>query len=166
MKTENIRLGKEVEIDPTTVINNITIGNQVKIAKHCTLFGAATHPLQIGDHCYIGMGCLVEGFNAQIKLGNHVSLAQGISLLSGSGPNASPALQRVFPIVRGPITIRDHTWIGTGVTIMPGVALGKFCVVGVNSFVNQSFPDFSIVGGSPARLIRTFTAEEQKLLLG
>lgn len=165
MKTENITLGDGVDIDPSSSINNITLGDHVKIAKRCTLFGAAAHPVQLGHHCYVGMNCFIEGFNAPVRLGNHVSLAQGITILSGSGPNASPVMQRVFPLERGPVTIGDHSWIGAGATLMPGVTLGRFCVVGVNSYVTQSFPDFSVIGGTPARLLRTLTPEEQEKLL-
>jgi acetyltransferase-like isoleucine patch superfamily enzyme len=45
---------------------------------------------------------------------------------------------------------------------MPNVAIGKYCVVAANSFVNQSFPDYSIIGGTPAKLIRTLTDSEKE----
>jgi acetyltransferase-like isoleucine patch superfamily enzyme len=38
---------------------------------------------------------------------------------------------------------------------MPNVYLGKFCVVAANSFVNKSFPDRSVIGGNPAKLLKT-----------
>jgi acetyltransferase-like isoleucine patch superfamily enzyme len=84
--------------------------------------------------------------------------------MSGSGPNASEVMQRIFPILKGEVSLGDHTWIGASVVIMPNVSLGKYCVVAANSFVNKSFPDYSIIGGSPAKLIRTLTQEEIKKL--
>jgi ubiquinone/menaquinone biosynthesis C-methylase UbiE len=77
-----------------------------------------------------------------------------------SGPNASPGMMKIFPIVKGPVTIGNDSWIGANSIIMPNVTLGEFCVVASNSFVNKSFPPFSIIGGTPARLIRNFTATE------
>lgn len=160
MKTSNITLGKDVWIDPSSNINNLRIGDNTKIAAKVTVFGAEQHPLEIGTHCYIGPNCIIEGYNAQVKIGHHVSFAQNINLMSGSGPNASEKMQRIFPIKKGKVSIGDHTWIGASAIIMPNLSIGRFCIVAANSFVNQSFEDYSIIGGSPARLIRFLTEEE------
>jgi acetyltransferase-like isoleucine patch superfamily enzyme len=164
MKIENIFLGEKTSIDSSTSINNIRVGDFVKVAKQCTLFGNPEFLLEIGKNSYVGMHTLIEGFNAHVVIGEYVSIAQHVAILSGSGPNASSAMQQVFPIVKGEVHIGDHSWIGTNSVIMPSVKLGRFCVVGVNSFVNTSFPDFSIIGGTPARLIRTLTEEEKMQL--
>jgi acetyltransferase-like isoleucine patch superfamily enzyme len=160
MKVSNITLGKDVRVDPSSNINNIKIGDNTKIAANVTVFGAEQHQLEIGSNCYIGPKCLIEGFNAKVIIGDHVSFAQNINLMSGSGPNASEKMQRVFPVKKGGVTIGDHTWIGASAIIMPNLSIGRFCIVAANSFVNQSFDDYSIVGGSPARLIRFLTEEE------
>ena len=77
-----------------------------------------------------------------------------------SGPNASKAMQKIFPIIKKEVSIGDHSWIGAGVSIMPGTTLGKFCIVATHSFVNNSFPDYSVIGGTPAKLLRSLTKEE------
>ena len=164
MKIENIHLGKNVEVDPTSTINNIVLGDNVRIAKHCSVFGGPNNLLQIGNNSYVGMNAIIEGFNEKITIGEHVSMAPNVYIMSGSGPNGSPPMQKVFPIVKAAVGIGDHTWIGAGSVIMPGVTLGKYCVVAVNSFVNKSFPDFSIIGGSPANVIRMFTEDERNRL--
>lgn len=155
MKTGNISLGKDVIIDPSTNINNVNIGDRVKIAKNCSIFGAESNILQIGAESYVGMGTLLNGFRDQLTVGRNVSFAQNINVMTDSGPNASEEMQKFFPLINGPVTIGDHSWIGANSVIMPNVSLGKFCVVAANSFVNKSFPDFSVVGGNPARLIKT-----------
>jgi acetyltransferase-like isoleucine patch superfamily enzyme len=53
-----------------------------------------------------------------------------------------------------PIVIGDGCFIGAHSFILPGVVLGNRCVVGANSVVTQSFPDGSILAGSPAKLVR------------
>ncbi|MBL7873758.1 MAG: methyltransferase domain-containing protein [Cyclobacteriaceae bacterium] len=166
MKIENIQLGENVVVHPSSSINNINMGNQVRVAKRCSLFGNSKNPLMIGEYSYVGMNTFIDGFNEKITIGSHVSIAPNVNIVSGSGPNASPAMQRVMPIVRKPVSIGDHTWIGTGAVILPGVTLGKYCVVAAKSVVNRSFPDFSIVGGMPAKKIREFTDAEKELLLG
>ncbi|MCZ8330810.1 MAG: DapH/DapD/GlmU-related protein [Flavobacterium sp.] len=164
MITSNINLGQNVSIDTTASVNNVTIGDNTKIAANVKVFGSPSFPLQVGNNCYFGPNTLVEGYNAQVIIGNYVSFAQNINIMSGSGPNASEVMQRIFPILKGEVSLGDHTWIGASVVIMPNVSLGKYCVVAANSFVNKSFPDYSIIGGSPAKLIRTLTQEEIKKL--
>jgi acetyltransferase-like isoleucine patch superfamily enzyme len=160
MITSNILLGENVFIEKSSSVNNVKIGKDCRIASNVNIFGSADHLLEIGDSCYIGPGCILEGFNAKVKIGSNVSFAQNINLMSGSGPNGSKRLQNLFPLQKGEVSIGDHSWIGAGVIIMPYVTLGKFCIVAANSFVNKSFEDYSIIGGNPAKLIRMLTAEE------
>ena len=80
--------------------------------------------------------------------------------MTNSGPNASEILQRIFPVIEGEVIIGDHTWIGASVIITPGVEIGDFCIIGANSFVTSSFPSYSIIGGTPAKLLRMLTKEE------
>ena len=164
MITSNIHLGKNVEIHPDSQVNNIKIGDNTRIASNVKIFGAEDHLLEIGSGSYVGMNSFIEGFNAKVTIGDHVSFAPNVNLISGSGPNASTVMQKVFPIVRGPVNIGDHSWIGGNCTIMPNVSIGKYCVVAANSFVNQSFPDYSVIGGTPAKLIRTLTDSEKETL--
>jgi acetyltransferase-like isoleucine patch superfamily enzyme len=49
--------------------------------------------------------------------------------------------------------VGQRCWIGARVLILGGVRIGKGCVIGAASLVNQSIPDWSIVAGSPARII-------------
>ena len=164
MITENISLGENISIDVSASVNNVSIDDNTKIAGNVKIFGSNQHQLVVGKSCYFGPNTIVEGYNAKVTIGNHVSFAQNVNLMSGSGPNASEIMQRIFPILKGAVTIGDHTWIGASVVIMPKVTLGNYCVVAANSFVNQSFPDYSIIGGTPAKLIRTLTQEEIALL--
>jgi len=165
MKFSNIRLGSNVEIDPSTTINNVIINDGVKIAKRCSIYGGPENLLEIGENSYVGMNAIINGFAAKLKIGNNVSIAQNVNIMVDSGPNASPSMQKIFPLEKGPVTIGDNCWVGASSIIMPNVTLGEFCVVAAHSYVNKSFPSFSIVGGSPARLIRSFSEEEIELML-
>lgn len=160
MILSNIFLGENVSIDPSSSINNVRIGNGTKIAKRCSIFGSSEHILEIKDNSYVGMNTVINGYKAKVVIGACVSIAQNVNIMSDSGPNASPLLQKVFPLISGEVEIGDHCWLGANAVIMPCVKLGKFCVIAANSFVNSSFPDFSIIGGSPAKLIRYMTEEE------
>ena len=160
MITSNIKLGKDVLVDSTSSINNVTIGDNVKIAKYCSVFGSPEHPLKIGNGSYIAMMSILNGYNAPLTIGERVSIAQKVNIMTDSGPNASPILQKAFPMQKGPVEIGNDCWIGTDAVIMPNVKIGSFCVIAAQSFVYSSFEDFSVIAGNPARLIRKLTKAE------
>ena len=164
MITSNIDLGINVKIERDASINNARIGDNTKIASCVKIFGSVDNQLQVGNSCYFGPNTIVEGFNAKVTIGNFVSFAQNINLMSGSGPNASEKMQKIFPITKGPVTIGDHCWIGASAVIMPNCSIGNYCVIAAHSFVTRSFPDYSIIGGTPAKLIRTLTSSEIEIL--
>lgn len=154
MILSNIQLSENVNIDPSSSINNIKIGKNVKVAKRCSLFGSQDFLLEIRDNSYVGMNTIINGFHGKVVIGENVSIAQSVNIMADSGPNASLEMQKYFPLVRGDIYIGNHCWIGANAVIMPNVTLGDFCVVAANSFVNTSFEPYSVIGGNPAKLIR------------
>lgn len=154
MITSNISLGKGVNIHPTASINNVTIGDNVKIAKECTIFGHPDFPLEIGHDSIIAMYAILNGYAAPMKIGAHCSIGQQSHFMTDSGPTASPKLLKLFPIVSAPVTIGDHCWVGSGCIIIPGVTIGECSIVASNSFVNKDIPPYSVYGGNPARLIK------------
>lgn len=155
MNFSKIDLGENVIIHETATVNNVSIGDNVKISKYCSIYGSKNAPLKIGAGSYIGMFSILNGYANQLIIGENVSIAQNVNIMTDSGPNASEAMQQYFPLINGSIIIGDHSWIGANVVIMPNVTLGEFCVVAANSFVNQSFPAYSVIGGNPAKIIKT-----------
>lgn len=155
MRIENIHITGTAQIETDVSINNVRIGNGVKIARRCSIYGSPDFILNIGEHSYIGMNCIINGWAAQISIGCHVSMAQNVNIMADSGPNASPLMQQFYPLQAAPVTLGDHCWIGASTIIMPGVSLGRCCVVAANSFVDCSFPDYSVICGTPARLLKT-----------
>lgn len=154
MLTSNISLGENVVLDTSSTINNVTIGDSVKIAKNCSIFGSSKNILEIGKESYVGMGTLLNGYAAKLTIGENVSIAQNVNIMTDSGPNASEEMQAFFPLINGPVTIGNHSWIGANSVIMPNVVLGEFCVVAANSFVNKNFPAYSVIGGNPAKILK------------
>lgn len=150
----NISFGLDVEVHDSSTVNNASLGDYVRVSKRCSLFGSATHLLTIGANTYVGPSTTIQGYAAPITIGKRVSIAQNVNIMSSSGPNASPLMQRYFPPQVEAVSIGDDCWLGANAVIMPGVILGKFCVVAANSFVNDSFEAFSVIGGNPAKLLR------------
>lgn len=119
------------DADSTGDFSNLTIGNRCYIAKD--VFFDLPDKIIIEDECAIGPGT---------KLITHSDCGTRI-------------MSRWYPRVRGPIVIGYGTWVGVHVTILHGVTLGRCCVVAAGSVVTKSFPDYSVVAGVPAKLIKT-----------
>jgi acetyltransferase-like isoleucine patch superfamily enzyme len=54
----------------------------------------------------------------------------------------------------GPIVIEEEAWLGTRVTVLSGVRIGKGAAVGAGALVTQDIPDYAIAVGNPARVVR------------
>ena len=61
-----------------------------------------------------------------------------------------------------PIIVGDGSWIGINSTILDGTVIGKNCVVGAHSLVKGSFPDYCVIAGAPAKIIKRYN-EQNKL---
>ena len=62
----------------------------------------------------------------------------------------------------GKVTIKQNAWLGMNVTICPGVTIGKYAVVGAGAVVTKDVPDYAVVGGVPAKILRMQDPAEQQ----
>ena len=115
--------------------------------------------IEIGDNVYIGR-------HAYFTAVDRISIADGCVLseyvyitdeMHGLDPRNGPIMQQ--PLVsKGPVIIGRNCFLGFRVSVMPGVTLGEHCVVGANSTVTRSFPAYSMIAGSPARLLKSYSS--------
>ena len=56
--------------------------------------------------------------------------------------------------INKPVIIKDFVWLGSNVTIVPGVTIGEGVVVGAGSVVTKSVPNYAVIGGNPAQIIK------------
>lgn len=160
MILSNLSFGENVTIHPSTSVNNVQFGNNIKVSKGCTIHGGEKHVVKIGSGAILAMYLTLEGSQADIELGEKVSIGQHSVIVSDWGLAPGSALNKLFAKPAAPIKIGGHSWIGSGCVIAPGVTIGKYCVVASNSYVDADVPDFSVFGGNPARFIRSIDPKE------
>ena len=101
---------------------------------------------------FINYNCTILD-TARIYLGKNILIGPNVQLYAPMHP--IDYRERATGAEHGePITIGDDCWIGGGAVICPGVTIGDRCIVAAGAVVTKDVPDDSMVGGSPARIIR------------
>ncbi len=107
-------------------IRGVSVGKEVKIAHDVLIDSGAPQDIILGDYVTISPRAVI--------------CAHPDTGLSETGTH---------------VTIQEGSWIGTGALILPGVTIGKYCVIGAGAVVNQDIPDFTLALGVPAQPVRS-----------
>ena len=115
--------------------------------------------ISVGDHFYTNYNVtILDG--AKVTFGDNVFIAPNC-VFSTAG-HALDAEQRNRGLeVAFPITVGDNVWIGTQVSVLPGVTIGSNTIIGAGSVVNRDIPDGVVAAGNPCRVIRKITEEDK-----
>ena len=105
--------------------------------------------LAVGENCTIGNDAFFDGRDG-ITIGNCVNIAAEVRIYTREHDIDSPD----FAECGGPVAIEDYAYIGTRVTILPGVRIGRGAVVASGAVVTKDVPPYMLVGGVPAKIIR------------
>ncbi|MBB1193866.1 acetyltransferase [Flavobacterium sp. SOK18b] len=157
----DIRGGKFISVE-----KNFTAGHYCRLEaypenKNKVLFFGKN--VQINDSVHI---TAIES----VVIGNNVLMASKIYIsdcshgsysgnTNDSNPDSIPAERALFS---KPVVIKDNVWLGEFVSVLPGVTIGKGTIVGANSVVSKSLPDYVIAVGVPAKPIKKYNFESQK----
>lgn len=106
---------------------------------------------KIGKNVFINFDCVFLDLGG-ITIEDNVLIAPKVSLLSEGHPINPVERQSLVP---GKIHIKKNAWIGAGATILQGVTIGENAVVAAGSVVSKDVPDNTIVGGVPAKILKT-----------
>ena len=124
-------------------------GNNVNIQPHCRF----DYALKIGDNSGIGERSELYG---DITIGNNVMMGTNCIIYTVNHrfddiniPMNKQGVQESKPVVIG-----NDVWIGGRVTILPGVHIGDGAIVGAGGVVTKDVPNYAIVAGNPARIIK------------
>lgn len=130
---------------------------------------------------YPGLRCELEGENSYLKIGENTSIGQNFHVVAYNNPliigknvtisgnvfitNCDHSYDKLDthileqPIIEKKTIIGDNCFIGYGAVIQAGTILGKQCIVGSNAVVRGEYPDYTVIAGNPARIIRQYNQQ-------
>lgn len=128
------------------------IGTGTYIAPN--LNGAALDKMKLGNNVFINSNLLAMA-RGGITIEDNVQIAGNVSLLTN---NHDPYDRMVLPCK--PILIQKGAWIGANVVILRGISIGKHAIVGAGSVVTKDVPDYAVVVGNPAKVVKMLDADK------
>lgn len=141
---------------PTSIVNTKSVGPNTKIWQYSVLQEGSI----IGSNCNINFSCFIE---KGVIIGNNVTVKSGIYLWNGIecednvflGPNVV-FTNDIFPRskqYKEPIKtlIKAGASVGANCTILAGVTLGRYCLIGMGSVVTKDIPDYALCYGNPSK---------------
>ena len=155
IKNSNIK--DMVSIGDYSIIRNSVLDENVEIGRRNTLNhviigkGSYTGEFFIGNYCKIGKYCAIS-WNVSIGGANHD--LHNLSLTPVHRIFSDKIKEPYYSSFEKDVVIGNDVYIGAGVHVMRGVSIADGAVIGANSVVTHDVPPYTIVAGSPARIIR------------
>lgn len=156
---QNITIGKNTTIDRTVILNTekggtIKIGDNCSIKEHVII---ATYGgnIEIGNHSSINPFCVLYGHGG-LTIGNELRMATHSVIIPAN--HVYDDLEkpiRLQGLTKEGVSIANNVWIGTGVRILDGVAIEENAIIAAGAVVTKSVSKNTIVGGVPAKIIKT-----------
>ena len=148
------------KIHPLSDVQSSTIGTDTRVWQYCVILADA----KIGNNCNLCAHTLVEN---DVVIGNNVTVKSGVFLWDGTrieddvfiGPNATftndvMPRSKAYPEKFSGITVKQGASIGANATLLPGVTIGQYAMVGAGAVVTKDVPEYAVVVGNPAQIIR------------
>ena len=114
------------------------------------------HNISIGDNVWIGPSADFDG-GGTITIGNGVIIAPEVCIYSRTHNFNSDDLGSLpfdNVMLSEAVIINDYVWIGRRAIILPGVTIGKGAIIGAGAVVSKNIPDYAVVVGNPAKIIK------------
>lgn len=144
------KIYRSVRMD-TPPYRRFSLGRSSVVESFCCI-NNAVGDVVIGDHTRIGLHNTVIG---PVTIGNHVNLAQGVTVTALNHNFSDPTTPiDAQGVSTNPVSISDDVWIGAGAVVLPGVNIGRHCVVAAGAVVTKDVPDGCVVAGVPAKVIK------------
>lgn len=168
----SINRGINLRLDNPIKRRYLIIGDD-SIISGSFIFESSTGIIRIGNHSYIGGSTFI--CHTSITIGSNVTIAWGCTIydhdshsldyldrrkdidveLDDIRHNKNFIKNKDWSVVNSaPIVIKDDAWIGMNVIVLKGVTIGEGAIVGAGSVVTRDIPDWTMVAGNPAKIIK------------
>lgn len=149
-------VGDDLQVGPNVVLKHpesMELGNSVFIGAQTMIQGRFDGRCQIGNHVWIGPQSYFDARDLVIE--DYVGWGPGAKVL-GSTHTGEPGDLPIIAtgLVIKPVSIGLGADIGINSTILPGIHVGAHSIVGAGSVVTRDVPDYAVVAGAPARVLR------------
>ena len=158
-------LGKRVEVYARPGYGRLILGRWVHIGDENRL-RCHEGTMRVGHKCVFGRDNTVNGY-LDIEFGEGTIVADWVYICDFD--HVTDDIHRPIKdqgIVKSPVRIGPDVWIGAKATILRGTRIGRGCVVAAHAVVRGDVDDYSVVGGIPARVLKsrydTYAAEEER----
>lgn len=125
-------------------------GKNLKLASRVNIYDPSM--LSCGDNVYIGYNTYIGG--GEVFLDDEVIIGPFCCIVAGNHTSKDESY-RFGPYQSGRIEIGKGTWLGAHATITANVKIGRGCVIAANAVVTKDVPDYTMVGGVPAKFIKS-----------
>lgn len=153
---DNVQIAKNCTI---VGLENIQIGNNVRIDGFSTIIASGTGYLELGSYIHIGgYSLLIAG--GGIKMGDFSGISQGVKIYSRTDDYSGKYLtnptipQEYTGVVSGTVSLDRHCIVGAGSVILPNVTIKEGTAVGSLSLVTKDLDSWGVYFGSPAKKLK------------
>jgi acetyltransferase-like isoleucine patch superfamily enzyme len=119
----------------------------------------------IGKKVYIGQDLIVASpvseQSCNLIIGDRVAIGPRVNIILSSDANWSN-LMDTMEYIKSTVVLKNDCWIGASVTILPGITIGQYSIVAAGAVVTKDVPDYTVVGGVPAKFIKAVEMPEDK----
>lgn len=116
--------------------------------------------IEVGKNLFINYNCTILDV-AKVKIGDNVLIGPNVSIYTAGHPIHADTRKTGYEY-GAPITIGDNVWIGGNSIILPDVTVGSNSVIAAGSVVTKDVPEWTVVAGNPARVIKEITNEDKQ----
>ncbi len=137
-------------------------GHNVFLAPNATVLGSVT----LGNQASVWYQAVIRGDSDAIAIGNRTNVQDGAIIHVDPGFPVEVGHNCILghaAIVHG-AHVGNHSLVGMRATILNNARIGNWCIVGAHSLVTEGkvFPDYSVIMGSPAKIVRTVTKSDME----
>lgn len=165
-------VGSDVQFSASSGIVNSGFRESVTLGNHGCSFGVfqvlCGGKISVGNNFYIGSGTCIQS-KEKVEIGNDVIISNNVLIVDNNNHPTDCDMRLKMSrcddymtdelwtwkyAESKPIVIKDNVWIGKNVVIMKGVTVGKGAIVGLGSIVTHDVPDYCVVAGNPAKVVK------------